>query len=91
MQNKCIHGIFFANKQESTFLYYQILDILRVIRNFFKFKICSLQPPKLYNNPSSVPSIFHNFLTPVETGHSYNTRNLTKLKFYGQNVRINMG
>jgi len=36
--------------------------------------MCSLAF-KLFNNPSTVSAIFHNFLTPTTTVHSYNTRN----------------
>ena len=69
-QHKCICSIF-ANKRDSALPYY-----LR-FGNVAKFKLCSLAHKLLYNNPSSVPSIFHHFLTPVTTVHSYNTRNST--------------
>ena len=69
--------------------YYQILEILK-LENIVKFKICSLAF-KLYNNPSTVPAIFHNFLTPTSTVHSYNTRNSAKLNFYRPQVRTNIG
>ena len=88
-QNKCIRSIFFANKQEPSLPYYQILEVLK-FENVVKFKICSLAF-KLYNNPSTVPAIFHNFLTPTTTVHSYNTRNSTKLNFYRPQVRTNIG
>ena len=59
---------------------------------FFLYTICLLAP-KLYSNPSSVhvPSILHNFVTPVATVHSYNTRKATKLNFYRPKARTNMG
>ena len=88
-QNKCIRSIFFAKKQEPSLPYYQILEILK-LENIVKFKICSLAF-KLYNNPSTVPAIFHNFLTPTSTVHSYNTRNSAKLNFYRPQVRTNIG
>ena len=88
-QNKCIRSIFFANKQEPSLPYYQILEVLK-FENVVKFKICSLAF-KLYNNPSTVPAIFHNFLTPTTTVHSYNTRSSTKLNFYRPQVRTNIG
>ena len=80
---------FFAKKQEPSLPYYQILEILK-LENIVKFKICSLAF-KLYNNPSTVPAIFHNFLTPTSTVHSYNTRNSAKLNFYRPQVRTNIG
>ena len=46
---------------------------------------------KFYNNPSTVPAIFDNFLTPTTTVHSYNTRNSAKLNFYRPQVRTNIG
>ena len=52
-QNKCIRSIFFANKREPSFPYYQILEILK-FENVVRFKICSLAF-KLYNNPTTVP------------------------------------
>ena len=58
--------------------------------NIVKFKICSLAF-KLYNNPSTVPAIFHNFLTPTTAVYSYNTRNSAKLNFYRPQVRTNIG
>ena len=85
----CLFGFFFANKQEPSLPYYQILEVLK-FENVVKFKICSLAF-KLYNNPSTVPAIFHNFLTPTTTVHSYNTRNSTKLNFYRPQVRTNIG
>ena len=88
-QNKCIRSIFFAKKQEPSLPYYQILEIWK-FENIVKFKICSLAF-KLYNNPSTVPAIFHNFLTPTSTVHSYNTRNSAKLNFYRPQVRTNIG
>ena len=88
-QNKCIRSIFFANKQEPSFPHYQILEVLK-FENIVKFKICSLAF-KLYNNPSTVPAIFHNFLTPTTRVHSYNTRNSSKLNFYRPQVRTNIG
>ena len=88
-QNKCIRSIFFANKHEPSLPYYQILEVLK-FENIVKFKICSLAF-KLYNNPSTVPAIFHNFLTPITTVHSYNTRNSAKLNFYRPKVRTNIG
>ena len=88
-QNKCIRTIFCANKHEPSLPYYQILEVLK-FENIVKFKICSLAF-KLYNNPSTVPAIFHNFLTPITTVHSYNTRNSAKLNFYRRKVRTNIG
>ena len=88
-QNKCIRSIFFAKKEEPSLPYYQILEILK-LENIVKFKICSLAF-KLYNNPSTVPAIFRNFLTPTSTVHSYNTRNSAKLNFYRPQVRTNIG
>ena len=88
-QNKCIRSIFFANKQEPSFPYYQILEVLK-FENIVKFKICSLAS-KLYNSPSTGPAIIHNFLTPTATVHSYNTRNSAKLNFYRPQVRTNTG
>ena len=88
-QNKCIHSIFFANKRELSFPYYQILGILKS-ENVVRFKICSLAF-KLYNNPTTVPAIFHNFLIPTTTVRSYNTRNSAKLNFYRPRVRTNIG
>ena len=46
---------------------------------------------KLYNNPSTVPAIFHNFLRPTTTVLSYNTRSSTELNFYRPQVRSNVG
>ena len=72
-----------------SFIFIEILEILK-LENIVKFKICSLAF-KLYNNPSTVPAIFHNFLTPTSTVHSYNTRNSAKLNFYRPQVRTNIG
>ena len=80
---------FFANKQEPSLPCYQILKVLK-FENVVKFKICSLAF-KLYNNPLTVPAIFHSFLTPTTTFHSYNTRNSAKLNFYPPQVRTNIG
>ena len=83
-------ALYFFCKQTRAFLpYYQILEVLK-FENVDKFKTCSLAF-KLYNNPSTVPAIFHNFLTPTTTVHSYNTRNSTKLNFYRPQVRTNIG
>ena len=59
---------FFANKQEPSVPYHQIFEILK-FENVVKFKICSLAF-KLYSNPSTVPAVFYNFLTPTTTVHS---------------------
>ena len=88
-KNKCIRSIFFANKQEPSFPYYQTLEVLK-FENIVKFKICSLAF-KLYNNPSTVRAIFHNVLTPTAAVHSYNTSNSAKLNFYRPQVRTNIG
>ena len=88
-QNKCIRSIFFASKQEPSSPYYQILEILK-FENVVRFKICSLAF-KLCNNPSTVPAIFHKFLIPTTTVHSYNTRNAAKLNFHRPQVRTNIG
>ena len=82
-------SICFAKKQEPSLAYYQILEVLK-FENVVKFKICSLAF-KLCNNPSTVPAIFHNFLTPTKTVHSYSTRNSAKLNFYRPQVRTNIG
>ena len=80
---------FFANQQQPPLPYYQILEVLK-FENVVKFKNCSLAF-KLYNNPLTVPAIFHNFLRPTTTVHFYNTRNSTKLNFYRPQVRTNIG
>ena len=77
---------FFANKQEPSLPYYQTLEVLK-FENVVEYKICSLAF-KLYNNPLTVPAIFHNFLIPTTTVHSYNTRNSAKLIFYRPQVQV---
>ena len=40
---------------------------------------------------SSIPSIFHDFLTPVSNIYSYNTRYATENNFYRPQIRTNIG
>ena len=70
--------------------YFLVLVLVLKFENVVKFKICSLAF-KLYNNPSTVPAIFRNFLRPATTVRSYNTRSSTKLNFYRPQVRTNIG
>ena len=88
-QNNCVRSIFYASNRESASPYYQLLHILK-FDNIVRFKICSLTY-KLYYQPSKVPSIFHNLLTPVTAIHTYNTRNAANLNFYRPKIRTNFG
>ena len=59
------------------------------LKNFVKFKIYSFAH-KLTSNPSTVPAVLRNVLTPTTTVHSYNTRNSAQLNFYRPKVRTNI-
>ena len=52
-----------ASNRESPTIYYNILGILK-FENVVKLKISTFTH-KLNSNPSSIPSIFLDFLTPV--------------------------
>ena len=82
----------FQNLKEKRKRLLEVLKFENVLEfeNVVKFKISSLAF-KLCNNPSTVPAIFHNFLTLTTTVHSYNTRNSAKLNFYPPQVRTNIG
>ena len=70
-QNNCVRSIFFINNRQSASPYYQLLEILK-FENIVKLRTAILTH-KLFVNPSSVPSLFHNFLMPVKNIHSYCT------------------
>ncbi len=40
-------------------------------------------------NPTTVPSIFNDFLLPVTNVHNYNTRNAARYNFYRPQIRTN--
>ena len=42
-------------------------------------------------NPTTVPSIFNDFLLPVTNVHNYNTRNAARCNFYRPQTRTNYG
>ena len=68
-QNNCVRSIFFVNNRQSASPYYQLLEILK-FENIVKLKTAILTH-KLFVNPSSVPSLFHNFLMPVKNIHNF--------------------
>ena len=88
-QNNCVRSIFFVNNRQSASPYYQLLEILK-FENIVKLKTAILTH-KLFVNPSSVPSLFHNFLMSVKNIHSYNTRHAARCNFYRPKIRTNFG
>ena len=46
---------------------------------------------QVFVNPSSIPSLFHNFLMPVKNIHNYNTRHAARCNFYRPKIRTNFG
>jgi hypothetical protein len=88
-QNNCVRSFFFVNNRQSASPYYQLLEILK-FENIVKLKTAILTH-KLFVNPSSVPSLFHNFLMPVKNIHSYNTRHAARCNFYRPKIRTNFG
>jgi hypothetical protein len=61
----------FINNRQSASPYYQLLEILK-FENIVKSKTAILTH-KLFVNPLSVPSLFHNFLMPVKSMQQYAT------------------
>ena len=85
-QNKCIR-VFFCKQTRA------ISPILPNPWNFKMFLLIHNQYSlafKLYSNPSTVPAVLHNFLTPTTTVHSYNSRNYAKYNFYRPKVSTNI-
>ena len=88
-QNNCVRSILFANNKQSATPCYQLLEILK-FEDIVKLKIAMLTH-KLFVNPFSVPSLFHDFLMPVVKVHSYNTRHAARHNFYRPKIRTNFG
>ena len=89
-QNNCIRSIFFVNNRQSASPYYQLLEIILKFKNIVKLKTAVLTH-KLFVNPPSVPSLFHNFLMPVKNIHSYNTRHAARCNLYRPKIKTNFG
>ena len=62
----------FADSRESSQVFYKLLDNLK-FDNIVKLSTCVLAP-KIFNQSSSIPSLFKDSLRIVSSLHKYNTR-----------------
>ena len=67
-QTKCIRGIFFENKRESSTPYYALLQILK-LENVFTFKIGSLKH-KIVHLKEETPPALYDLVLPASEVHN---------------------
>ena len=89
INNKYISCMFFADSRESSKIFFKLLDILK-FDNIVKLSTCVLAH-KIFNNSSSIPSLFYDSLGAVSNLHKYNTRYASKGNFHRPKVRTNTG
>ena len=89
LQNKCIRCMFFADRRESSTVFYKLLDILK-FENIVKLRTCVIAH-KIFNKSPSIPLLFLSSLREVSNLHKYNTRYASKGNFHRPKVRTNTG